>query len=269
MAPKSSSGNCCTSSDPPSPNGLAPRPAISFLRTPGKSSAQRHLTPSWSTAISAQIGAELRAIFEDEKSDAGKESPKSRAKLTPKVKSLVRSDKLEVEETGKTKMKKTRSVKLKAVLEGDHTRTDVVDCHTPREFDNLTPLSAVKSKLKKVLSMDSGISKCRSRASVGTSEEEVERRAELRRIRQKRIQDELSHEDFYDEDAKSSASVVHLNSLLPRKSRKPWLPGDVLPLPELTHPALALPVYAFPVLLTPLKCVSLIPYNSSPEADIS
>ena len=42
---------------------------------------------------------------------------------------------------------------------------------------------------------------------IGSSEEEVERRAELRRIRHKRIQEELSNESAYDEDAKSLTSV--------------------------------------------------------------
>ncbi len=69
---------------------------------------------------------------------------------------------------------------------------------------SIISLKAVADKLKKRLSRESGGStKRHSRSSVGTTEEEAERRAELRRWRQKRIQEELSSEEVYDEDAKS------------------------------------------------------------------
>jgi hypothetical protein len=63
-------------------------------------------------------------------------------------------------------------------------------------------IKAVKSKMRRHLSLESGLSKRHSRSSVGNSEEEVERRKELRRLRDKRIQEELSN-DNYDEDAEA------------------------------------------------------------------
>lgn len=70
-------------------------------------------------------------------------------------------------------------------------------------------LTAVKTKLRKHLSRDSALSKSRLRSSVGTSEEEVARREELKRIRKKRIQEELGDERVYDDDARSvTASAV-------------------------------------------------------------
>lgn len=64
-------------------------------------------------------------------------------------------------------------------------------------------LGAVKSRLRKHLSRDSALSQRRPRSSVGNSEKEVARREELKRIRKKRIQDELGDSRVYDEDAHS------------------------------------------------------------------
>lgn len=104
-------------------------------------------------------------------------------------------------------------------------------------------LSAVKNRLKKHLSRDSGIAtnpKRLSRASVGTSEEEIERRAELRRIRHKRIQEELSQEGIYDDDAKSLSTVDAPVGPSPSRMQKrgSWHSGDPLPLPALDLPVL-------------------------------
>jgi hypothetical protein len=63
-------------------------------------------------------------------------------------------------------------------------------------------LNAVKSKLRRHLSRDSGLRKRTSRSSVGNSEAEAARREELRQIRKKRIQDELGDRLEYDDDAK-------------------------------------------------------------------
>lgn len=99
--------------------------------------------------------------------------------------------------------------------------------------------SAVKNRLKKHLSKDSGISTSKrySRSSVGTTEEEIERRAELRRIRHKRIQEELSSEGIYDDDAKS-LSTVDAPSASAMLERASWTQGDPLPLPALALPSL-------------------------------
>ncbi|TAQ85967.1 hypothetical protein B7494_g5699 [Chlorociboria aeruginascens] len=122
--------------------------------------------------------------------------------------------------------------RLRAIFEDDK-----IDSEDELECDHLKPrrssiaLNAVKSKLKKHLSRDSAISKRHSRSTIGTSEEEVERRAELRRIRQRRILEELSSEGVYDDDAKSIStfSSAHGSSVL--QNRASWIPGDQLCLP--------------------------------------
>ncbi|KAK6604923.1 hypothetical protein H4I96_05505 [Botrytis cinerea] len=68
-------------------------------------------------------------------------------------------------------------------------------------------LKSVKTRLMKTFSRESGIAKADKRRSIGPSQEEVERRKELRRIRQKRIEEELSYDDGYDEDAQSMSTV--------------------------------------------------------------
>lgn len=100
-------------------------------------------------------------------------------------------------------------------------------------------LSTVKNRLKKHLSKDSGIttSKRHSRASVGTSEAEIERRAELRRIRHKRIQEELSNEGIYDDDAKSLSTLDAATSS-GLQERALWIPRESLTLPVLALPSL-------------------------------
>ncbi len=82
---------------------------------------------------------------------------------------------------------------------GDPSDVEVESSIIPNRF------SAVRNKLKRHLSRDSivRVSNSRTRSSVGTSEEEVARRAELKHIRKKRILDELGNSKAYDEDAKS------------------------------------------------------------------
>lgn len=55
-------------------------------------------------------------------------------------------------------------------------------------------LHLVRTHLRRHISQDS-LSKRKSRSAVGSSQEEIERRAELKRLRHKRIQEELSSED--------------------------------------------------------------------------
>jgi hypothetical protein len=79
-------------------------------------------------------------------------------------------------------------------------------------------LDAVKSKLRKHLSRETALSKHRPRSTVGNSDEEIQRRKELRLIRDRRIKEELSSEGAYDDDAKSLSTVATEHS----PSRKQW-----------------------------------------------
>lgn len=191
-----SSAACCLSRHPPSPDGVAPRPAVASPPIFKLNAKSQESFPAWSSGSrlsKREDAAAIQAIFEEDKSSID-------------------------DEHDKTVSKKSSST-----------------------------LSAVKNRLKKHLSKDSEItnSKRHSRASIGTSEE-IERRAELRRIRHKRIQEELSQEGVYDEDAKSLSTVnAPVGPVGPdisgRQKRASWTPGDSLPLPELALPALAPP----------------------------
>jgi hypothetical protein len=100
---------------------------------------------------------------------------------------------------------------LQAIFEEDKSSSgDGKPCPKPKKSSN--SLASVKSRLKKRLSRDLKIYKRQSRSNVGTSEEEVERRAELRRIRQRRIQEELSNDVGYDSDAKSLPTIAGADS---------------------------------------------------------
>jgi hypothetical protein len=134
--------------------------------------------------------------------------------------------------------------KLKAILEGDITDTD--DGFEVKTKQSFNPLEVVKQKLKNRLSRDSALSKRHSRASIGTSEEEVERRAELRRIRERRIREELGGEGIYDEDAKSLSSFLDITPTSDKKHSLLWTPGDFLPQLVLVSPKLEYPVWRFP-----------------------
>lgn len=190
-----SSSACCLSRHTPSPDGVAPRPAVASPPPFKLNSKSQDLLPSsWSSGSGlskAEDAAAIQAIFEEDKSDQGSELDKAVSKKASST------------------------------------------------------FTAVKNRLKKHLSRDSGItnSKRHSRASVGTSEEEIERRAELRRIRHKRIQEELSQEGVYDDDAKSLSTVdapvaPNISAIQKRAS---WTPGDPSPLPDFALPALTPP----------------------------
>jgi hypothetical protein len=147
--------NCCTSKDPPSPDGVPSRP---IKLRPGKA-LLKQLIPAPSGSITSgfsktEDAAEIRAIFEADTSDSDDEQ------LDP--------------------MKKKSS-------------------STP---------AAVKSKLRKHLSCESALLGHQPRSTVGNSDEEVERRKELKLLRDRRIQEELCHEDSYDDDAMSLSTVT-------------------------------------------------------------
>jgi hypothetical protein len=74
----------------------------------------------------------------------------------------------------------------------------------------------VRKKLRKHFSRESTSSSHRpGRSSVGNSVEEVERRKELKRLRDRRIREELSVDDHYDDDAASLSVAAPLNVDLP------------------------------------------------------
>ncbi|KAG8427675.1 hypothetical protein J3459_006475 [Metarhizium acridum] len=72
----------------------------------------------------------------------------------------------------------------------------------------------VKARIVKHLSQDSGPRR-HSRVSIGHSDEELARRAEVRRLRQKRIQDELNKDDGNDDQSNGShQSARYLSTLI-------------------------------------------------------
>ncbi|KAM3072471.1 hypothetical protein ACMFMG_009271 [Clarireedia jacksonii] len=169
--------------------------------TPRRISHQepQEVIKSWSTAASrlskSEDNAAIRAIFGqpvqevDVNGESGKDGPEEEVKR-------------EVETNEQNEVKPMRSS---------------------------STLNAVKIRLKKTFSRDSGLAK-RSvkRGSVGTSEEELERRKELRRLRQKRIEEELSHEGEYDDDAQSLSTVdcAGESCVKSRRKRQSILPED-------------------------------------------
>lgn len=110
---------------------------------------------------------------------------------------------------------------LRAIFEEviEEDKSDEFNRGRIKPMNSSSTLRTVKERLKKRFSRDSALSKRHSRSSIGTSEEEIERRAELRRIRQKRIQEELSNEGIYDDDAKSLSTIEGANSVRENKTR--------------------------------------------------
>ncbi|KAF4637336.1 hypothetical protein G7Y89_g757 [Cudoniella acicularis] len=206
----SSGSNCCTSRGPPSPDGEPPRPAASPRKIP-------HIISNDATSpCSSAAVAKLQPIFEDDNAP----------------------------DTEIVHVKHNSTYKLRTLLLGDNEdQSDTEDeCVQIRVKKSSSTLNAVRQKLRKHLSRDSALSKRRSKSSVGTSEEEIERRAELRRIRHKRIQEELSNEAIYDDDAKTLSSIVDADSSMGMTSRSSWVPGETLSLPRLLTPSLPYPV---------------------------
>lgn len=210
------SSNCCTCRQPPSPDAVPARPIVSRGLIPSK--VTRDPVVSW-TALEA---AEVRAIFEEDDKHVGAEI---------------------------VQVKHSSTNKLKAILLGNDIGSETNSEHLNLARSPTSTLTAVTQKLKKHLSRDSALNKRHSRTSVGTSSEEVERRAELRRIREKRIKEELSNEGLYDDDAKSLASVIDASTPLENKSQASMTPGG---LPNLDPPYLEYPSLPYPV-LPPLK----------------
>ncbi len=208
-----SSSNCCIGRSPPSPDALPTRPMSSPLGQTSNTMLTDPI-PSWTT----KDAEELQAIFEE-----GFEAETKDAKPTAMDKPVG-------------------NFKLKAISQGDvFDSEEELDAIQPKKSSST--LRAVTEKLKKHLSRDSGLRKRYSRSSIGTTEEEIERRAELRRIRQRRIEEELSHESIYDDDAKS-LSTIPINTPLQMSTT----PGTPLPLPTATPPLLPCPTLVLPEL---------------------
>ena len=138
--------------------------------------------------------------------------------------------------------------KLAAILEADKSDSDNQANIVIKSKKSSSTLKSVTQRLRKHLSKDSALSKRLSRSSVGTSEEEVERRAELRRIRERRIREELSNEGVYDDDAKSVPSMAGAHTPSDREFSGSWFPGEYMPLPSLPPPGLPYPAIPLPQL---------------------
>ncbi|QSZ31555.1 hypothetical protein DSL72_001122 [Monilinia vaccinii-corymbosi] len=202
------SSACCTSRQPPSPDAVSPRPMRSPSVTPAntlRKSPRKASNPrieelqtqvhSWSSGTKTEHGTEIRAIFEGQCfSDSDKEN------------------------------------EIVVVNEGESDEDDEDERRQEvKPMISSNTLKSVKSRLKKTFSRESGITrKNDKRRSIGTSEEEVERRKELRRLRQKRIEEELSYDDRYDEDAQSMSTVdcPTTRILSKGKKRQSILPED-------------------------------------------
>ena len=136
---------------------------------------------------------------------------------------------------------------LQAIFESENLSLEP-ECELMKRGESNNTLKNGTTKLRKPLSRDAVVSKRISRASVGTSDEEIERRAELRRLRHQRIQEELSHEEIYDEDARSFHSVIVSCSDIQHNSC-PSLPAPARPSVELLQ--LDLPSLDLPELFLP------------------
>ncbi len=137
------------------------------------------------------------------------------------------TDAIQVASWSTARLSKPEDVaELREIFEGDNSVVvdDVVDDNDDGSRvitveRSASTLDAVKSKLRKHLSRESALSKHRLRSTVGNSDEEIQRRKELRSIRDRRIREELSSEGAYDDDAKSLSTVGTENS----PYVKPWL----------------------------------------------
>jgi hypothetical protein len=199
--------NCCSGRDPLSPEGLGPRPLSPFKA----SNKNLKIDPADPILTSSNEDvSELRAIFIDDEQDASDdEDDRAKAKSSSKLRALLLGSKSE--------------------------ESNFFEHIKPKT--SYTTLKAATQKLKKLLSKEETNSKRHSRCSIGAVEE-VEPRAELRRLRRKRIQEELSNEGIYDDDVKSLSSIVDITSSSCIGSPRSWVPGECVRLPALSSPTL-------------------------------
>lgn len=93
------------------------------------------------------------------------------------------------------------------------------DSPQPRRSRASSTLHFVKNHLRKHISQDS--LQRQSRTTIGSSTEELARRAELRRLMRKRIQEELQTEDSQDMDSDVPSTVLRLSAPLPHCDQLP------------------------------------------------
>lgn len=93
---------------------------------------------------------------------------------------------------------------MRSIFQPEDDASDAGSAHftKPKPYKDTLTLGTVKEKLKQRLSKDSLLNR-RSQGLILDSEEEVARKAELRRVRHERIKEELANKDSYDADAKS------------------------------------------------------------------
>lgn len=96
-------------------------------------------------------------------------------------------------------------VELGELVIEDSDSEDDLDPYTQNK--STSTLQLVKTKIRRHLSQDS-LSRRKARSAVGSSQEEVERRAELKRLMHKRIQEELRSEEGQ-ESSQSETSSAH------------------------------------------------------------
>lgn len=113
---------------------------------------------------------------------------------------------------------------LRELFEGDNSDADDEESRVIIVKRSSITLDAVKSTLRKHLSRESALSKHRPRSTVGNSDEEIQRRKELRLIRDRRIKEELSSEGAYDDDAKSLSTLATENS--PHRKPRPVIRNE-------------------------------------------
>ncbi|KAI1005049.1 hypothetical protein K3495_g3169 [Podosphaera aphanis] len=197
--------NCCISSgNPPSPNTLAPR-MVTSLRIFRDHSSKGKKIELWS------------ATNVIEGSEATKASVLSR---------IFR------------RIKPKRKNPLEILLE-ENAKSDKDNDIKQVEHKFSSTLRAVAGRIKEHIRIESTLGSRESLQSIGTSNEDIERRAELRRLRKQRIRDELSRESQYDIDAKSIPSTVDglgisilgldLSKSTPQNFRYPVLNSTELP----------------------------------------
>lgn len=176
-----------------------------------KKTAKMNGPASWSTASRLsrpEDMAEFRAIFEDS-SFLGQENPQISPTATLPPMTTVSSV-----HPISTQTSNTPAEKGKPSIELLKLPPELENKKSSHSLANALRVKVSFSKIRKQLSRESARLSLHSRKKTsrsgtasGSSEEELERRAELRRIRKMRIQEELEREGF-DSDAKSIGTLT-------------------------------------------------------------
>jgi len=208
---------CCLAREPPSPDALSPRPA----------SAKFH----------DKYGSVDKYYLKDTSSI-----------VSPPITQATASDLVSLQVISSRRCSADVSADEHTLR--DNNPDHINQLHRSRLSLSSLNLAVLKKNLRKHLSKDSGILKRRSQSSIGQSEEEVGRRAELRRIRQKRIEAEMS-DAFYETDLESSETIATSGA----QDKPAWVAGSTLSLLKLDLPALEMPTLDLPTLSPMLRYV--------------